>query len=270
MSTNPGGAPTPPGLPDMDLLARAQNPKTPVEVLEHILEHPALPPEALAALLRHPEAPGAAMARLAERVSGPLVEVLLDSLERLGRWVEVLEALLRNPAIPAEKHPVIRRLIEAATRRDAEGIKKSLLLRIKDLPAGQKLALAKKGNKDVRMILIKDPNEMVALEVVTSPRITDAEILTIAAMRDVTDKVLRYLATNRKYRQNRQIVVTLLNNPRTPVGVSLGLGIHILSDRELAELSKNRNIPAAVSRAAKQILDRRKSVQPAAGEGHAS
>ena len=270
MTAKGGAASTPVGLPEMDLLARAQNPKTPVEVLEHILEHPALSPEVLAALLRHPETPGVALAQLAEQVEGPLLEVLLDSLERLGRWAEVLEALLGNPAVPEEKHPVIRRLIESARRRDTEGVKKSLLQRIKDLPAGQKLALAKKGNKDVRMILIKDPNEMVALEAVTSPRITDAEILTIAAMRDVTDKVLRYLGSNRKYRQNRQIVVTLLNNPRTPVGVSLGLGIHILTDRELAELAKNRNVPAAVSRAARQILDRRKTPQPAAGQGHTS
>ncbi len=268
MTTSAGAAPTPAGLSDADLLARAQNPKTPVEVLEHILERPALSSEVLLALLRHPEAPGAAMARLAERASGHLLEVLLDSLERLGRWVEVLEALLRNRAVPAEKHPIIRRQIDMARKRDPEAVKKSLLYRIKDLPVGQKLLLAKKGNRDVRIILIKDPNEMVALEVATSPRITDAEILAIAAMRDVSDKVLRYIAGNRKYRQNRQLVVTLLNNPRTPVGVSLGMGIHILTDRELADLTKNRNIPAAVSRAAKQILDRRRAPQPTADEGH--
>jgi hypothetical protein len=250
----------------MDLLARAQNPKTPVEVLEHILEHPALSPEVLTAILRHPETPGVAMSRLAEHAGGSLLEVLLGSLERLGRWVEVLEALFRNPAVPPERHPGIRRQIELAKRRDTEGVKKSLLQRIKDLPVGQKLALAKKGNKDVRMILIKDPNEMVALEVVTSPRITDGEILTIATMRDVSDKVLRYIGGNRKYRQNRQVVVALLNNPKTPVGMCLGLGIHKLMDRELLELTRNRNIPVAVSRAARQILDRRRMPQPVSGE----
>jgi hypothetical protein len=180
---------------------------------------------------------------------------------------EALEALLRNPAVPAVKHPTIRATSRwpEAGRRGA----KSLLLRIKDLPVGQKLALAKKGNKEVRMILIKDANEMVALEVAASPRITDGEILAVSTMRDVSDKVLRYISGNRKYRQNRQIVLALLNNPRTPVGVSLGLGIHQLTDRELSELAVNRNIPGAVSRAAKQVMDRRKAPQtPAAGGGH--
>lgn len=256
------------GVTPIDLLPVAQNPKTPPEVLEKILEHPALSPEVLVALLRHPATPGDGIARLAERATDALLEVFLGSLDRLGRWVEALEALLRNPAVPSIRHPTIKGHIETAKKRDTDGAKKSLLLRVKDLPVGQKLALAKKGNKDVRMILIKDSNEMVALEVAGSPRITDGEILAIAMMRDVSDKVLRYIANNRKYRQNKQIVLALLNNPRTPVGVSLGLGIQQLSDRELDDLAKNRNIPGAVSRAAKQIADRRKAPQAPAGGGH--
>jgi hypothetical protein len=257
----------PVGLTALDLLHLAQNPKTPLEVLEKILEHPALSPEVVMALLRHPETPGASIARLAERATGPLLDVLLGSLDRFGHWVEALEALLRNPAVPQTKHPTIKSQIETAKKRYAEGSKKSLLLRIKDLPVGQKLALAKKGNKDVRLILIKDSNEMVALETVSSSRITDGEILAIAMMRDVSEKVLRYIANNRKYRQNKQIIMALLNNPHTPAGVSLSLGINALSDRELGDLAKNRNIPGVISRAAQAILDRRTS-GAAGGGGH--
>ena len=252
-----------------DLLAIVQNRSTPAEVLEQIAEHPGLAPEMVIALLRHPQTPGAAMARLAAQAHGALLEVLLGSLDRLARWIEALEALLGNPGVPSVKHPTIQAAIEAAKRREADGEKrKSLLLRVKELPVAQKLALAKKGNKDVRMILIKDSNEMVALETVSSSRITDGEILAIATMRDVSDKVLRYIANNRKYRQNKQIVVALLNNPRTPVGVSLSLGITGLADRELAELAKNKNVPGVVSRAAQQILDRRKGGSGAAAGGH--
>jgi hypothetical protein len=42
-----------------------------------------------------------------------------------------------------------------------------------------------------------------------------------------------------------------------------------LSDRELTDLAKNRNVPGAVSRAAKTIIDRRKGGgQPGGGGGH--
>ena len=260
---------TGPVLASTDLLAIVQNQKAPAEVLEQILEHPGLAPEIVLALLRHPNTPGRSMARLAETSSGELLHVLLGNLERLGRWVEALEAILRNPGLAPEKYPTVQHAITVAKKLEAEGGKvKSLLLRIKELPAGQKLALAKKGNKDVRMILIKDSNEMVALETVSSSRITDGEILTIAMMRDVSEKVLRHIANNRKYRQNKQIVMALLNNPHTPVGVSLNLGINSLSDRELGDLAKNRNVPAAISRAAQSIMDRRKTGSGPAGGGH--
>jgi hypothetical protein len=257
-----------PILAGADLLAIAQNQKAPTEVLEQVLGHPDLAPEVVIALLRHPNTPGRSMARLAESAIGRLLDVLLGNLERLGRWAEVLEALLRNPNVAPEKHPTVQHAILVAKKLEAEGGKvKSLLLRIRELPVGQKLALAKKGNKDVRMILIRDSNEMVALETVSSSRITDGEILGIAMMRDVSEKVLRYIANNRKYRQNKQIIMALLNNPHTPAGVALSLGINALSDRELGDLAKNRNIPGVISRAAQSILDRRKS-GPAGGGGH--
>ena len=253
-----------------DLLTIVQNQKTPTEVLEQVLEHPALAPEVVVALLRHPNTSGRAMAQLAEFATGPLLDVLLGSLERLGRWVEAVEALLKNPNLPPVKLPTIQQAIAAARKREAEGGKiKSLLLRVKELPAGQKLALAKKGNKDIRMILIKDSNDMVAMETVSSSRITDGEILSIATMRDVSEKVLRYIANNRKYRQNKQIILALLSNPHTPVGVSLSLGINTLTDRELSDLAKSKNIPGVISRAAKSVLDRRqKTSNPGGGGGH--
>ncbi len=269
MSGNGEGAAHPAAAAETDFLAVAQNQKTPAEVLEQILEHPALAPEVVIALLRHPHTPGDAMARLAARAGGRILDVLLGSLDRLSRWVEALEALLGNPDLPATKQPTIRQTLEAARKREAAGARrKSLLLQIKELPVAQKLALAKKGNKDVRMILVRDSNEMVALETVSSPRITDGEILAIAMMRDVAEQVLRYIANNRKYRQNKQIVLALLNNPRTPVGVSLSLGINSLTDRELADLSKNKNVPSVISRVAQQILDRRKGPGGPAAGGH--
>ncbi len=269
MNGNTEGAAQPATPVGGNLLMIAQNQKTPAEVLERLLEHPALAPEVVIALLRHPHTPGEAMTRLAAGASAGILDVLLGSLERLGRWVEALEALLGNPNLPAIKQPTIRQAIEVAKRRDAEGgRKKSLLLQIKELPVGQKLALAKKGNKDVRMLLVRDSNEMVALETVSSSRITDGEILAIATMREVADNMLRYIANNRRYRQNKQIILALLNNPRTPAGVALSLNINGLTDRELADLAKNRNVPGVISRVAKQILDRRKgSSGPGAG-GH--
>jgi hypothetical protein len=61
----------------------------------------------------------------------------------------------------------------------------------------------------------------------------------------------------RRIRANKLAILSLLHNHKTPVGVSLGLGISSLTDRDLQGLVRDRNIPAAVSRAAKQVLDSR-------------
>jgi hypothetical protein len=253
---------------DANLLVLAQNPNTPPEVLAQVLDHPRLSPEALVGLLRHQRTPGWAVADFAEHATGTLLTTLLGSLEGLSRWSEALEGLLANPELPAIKQPTIQRALDMARRREAEGgRKKSLLLQIREMPVGERLALAKKGNKDARMILIKDSNEMIALETIASSRITEGEILSIAMMRDVSDKVLRYIANNRRYRQNRQIVWALLTNPKTPVGSALSLNVSGLTDRELTELSKSRNVAGAISRAAKAIIDRRKGASGGGG-GH--
>jgi len=139
---------------------------------------------------------------------------------------------------------------------------------IKGMSAGQRLALAKKGNKEVRMILIKDSNDMVALQVVTSPRITEPETLSIAQMRDVGENVLRTIAANKQHRANKQITWALLNNPKTPLGVTLGVGLRSLSEKELEQLAKNRNVSAALQRAARALLDKKRKPSGGAGPGH--
>jgi hypothetical protein len=49
----------------------------------------------------------------------------------------------------------------------------------------------------------------------------------------------------------------------------LSLGINTLTDRELSELAKSKNVPGVISRAAKSVLDRRKTASsPGGGEGH--
>lgn len=251
-----------------ELLALARNPDVEPERLDQIGRWEQADDEILQAVLTNPRSPLALLVEILRTARLSLLSFAATERAILARGPEVGEAILANRHVTEEiREAVLRLAPEVARRQEAEERKKSLLVLIKGLTTGQKLALAKKGNKDARMILIKDPNEMVALEVANSPRVTDQEILSIAQMRDVSDKVLRSIANNKRYRSNHLILLALLNNPKTPVGVSLGLGINALSDKELEGLAKNRNIPAAVARAAKHVLDRRKAPPPAAAGG---
>lgn len=207
-------------------------------------------------LVANPQTPLATMIYMAERAPSSVAASLMEDRVFLFHNPVVGHALLKNSTLTEADRRKLHWILHEATKEERER-KKTLFQLIKEMNTGQKLALAKKGNKDARMILIKDANEMIALEVVNSPRISDDEILTIAQMRDISDKVLRAIANNRRFRANKQVVTSLLHNPKTPVGVSLGLGLPNLTDRELQDLARDRNIPAAVSRAARQVLERR-------------
>ncbi len=207
-------------------------------------------------LLGNDQTPLGALVYIAERAPTAVAAHLLEDRVFLFHNPVVGHALLKNSTLAEGDRRKLHWILQETTKEERER-KKTLLQLIREMNVGQKLALAKKGNKDARMILVKDPNEMIALEVVNSPRITEEEILAIAQMRDISDKILRAIANIRRFRTNKLVVTSLLHNPKTPVGVSLGLGLSNLTDRDLQGLARDRNIPAAVSRAAQQIMERR-------------
>jgi hypothetical protein len=207
-------------------------------------------------LLANPQTPLGARIYIAERASASVAAELVEDRVFLLHNPVVGHALLKNPVLTETDRRKVNAVLHESTKDERER-KKSLFQMIREMSVGQKLTLAKKGNKEARMILVKDLNELIALEVVNSPRTTDDEILTIAQMRDVSDQVLRAIANIRRFRANKNVTLSLLHNPKTPVGVSLGLGLSSLTDRDLQGLARDRNIPAAVSRAARQVLESR-------------
>ncbi|MCZ6479918.1 MAG: hypothetical protein O6929_05895 [candidate division NC10 bacterium] len=248
--------PTPSTVSREEAISLAQSEKSESRVLENLPAQFPEDEEVWKPLLANPQTPLGAMIFMAERASSSLAAELADDRVFLLHNPVVGHALLKNPALSETDRRKVNATLHESTKDERER-KKSLFQMIKEMSVGQKLALAKKGNKEARMILIKDQNEMIGLEVVNSPRTTDDEILMIAQMRDVSDQVLRAIANMRRVRANKLAILSLLHNPKTPVGVSLGLGISSLTDRDLQGITRDRNIPAAVSRAAKQVMESR-------------
>jgi hypothetical protein len=119
-----------------------------------------------------------------------------------------------------------------------------------------RVRLAMKGDREARTILIRDPNRIVAQAVVQNPRISEQEIEKIAAMRTVTEDVLRQIASNRQWARNYAVMHTLARNPRTPMANVLNI-LSRLQLRDLVALSKNRNVSDAVRRQAMRLSQAR-------------
>lgn len=129
--------------------------------------------------------------------------------------------------------------------------RESLTQQLAKMNFTEKLKAAIKGSREVRAILIRDPNKMVAASVLSSSKINESEVETFARMANVGEEVLRIIGTNRAWVKNYGVVVALTRNPKTPLGLSLNL-MSRLNDRDLATLSIDRNVPESLRTAARR------------------
>ena len=133
----------------------------------------------------------------------------------------------------------------------------SILNRIMKMGMKDRVKLAMKGDRESRNILIRDPNRIVAQAVVQNPRITEQEIEKIAAMRSVSEDVLRKIANDRQWSRSYAIAHNLARNPRTPIANVMNI-LSRLQLKDLAALAKNKNISETVRRQAYRLSQSRK------------
>src|SRR5204862_5362563 len=110
--------------------------------------------------------------------------------------------------------------------------KASTIMRIAALTVAQRMALAMKGTREERSVLIRDPNKIVAVAVLSSPKLTETEVAAIARMPNVSDEILRIIAHTRAWIKNYDVVLGLCKNAKTPLAISMNL-LSRLNDRDL-------------------------------------
>src|SRR5262245_25527662 len=109
--------------------------------------------------------------------------------------VEV-EAVPENEQALSEEEFIVRTLAEE-DRQKVEKVR--AVQKIYRLNTAEKIITALKGSREERSILIRDPNRLVATAVLGSPRITEAEIESISAMKSVSDEILRTIGNHREW-----------------------------------------------------------------------
>jgi hypothetical protein len=126
---------------------------------------------------------------------------------------------------------------------DAAGADDGLspLQRIAGMTIGQKLSLATRGSREERAILVRDSNKVAAVAVLSSPKVTDAEVESIARTPNVAEDILRIIAGGRQWVKNYAIVAALTRNAKTSIAIAMNL-LGRLNDRDLRLLSTDRNV----------------------------
>lgn len=130
-----------------------------------------------------------------------------------------------------------------ADRRD------SVLQKIAKLDIRGRITLAMRGTKEERSILIRDSTKLVALAVLDSPKISDGEVEKIALQKNVLEAVLRAIPMRRRFAKNYNITRNLVQNPRTPLDLSLGLMKNLLI-HDIKNLSGNKEVSDTIRKVA--------------------
>ncbi len=149
-----------------------------------------------------------------------------------------------------------RRLIDESGAVALEGddpTQSSLYALIQQMSVFQKVKLARLGNKEARSLLVRDRNRIVASAAITSPKITDNEVIAIAQSRAVADEVLRIISQNRQWTRSYKVKLSLVMNPRCPQPTAMKL-VNYLQDNDLKSIMRSKDVNANVATHARRIL----------------
>lgn len=184
--------------------------------------------------------------------------IVVPDSETDDRWLglEFIEEIYEETQ--EQRQQIVNKILGElrSEEMDIPGERISIINRIMQMGMKDRSRLAMKGDRESRNILIRDPNRIVAAAVVQNPRITEQEIEKIAAMRTVTEDILRQIASSRQWSRSYQIVHNLARNPRTPLANCMTI-LSRLQLKDLNALSKNRNVSDAVRRHALRLSQAR-------------
>ena len=125
--------------------------------------------------------------------------------------------------------------------------------RLANMGVPEKVKCAMKGTREMRAVLIRDPNRMVASAVLSCPKVNEAEVEAFAKMGNVSEDILRTIGNTRAWIKSYAVTLSLVKNSKTPVAMSMTL-MQRLTESDVKRLTTDRNVPEALRLSAKKRL----------------
>ena len=215
------------------------------------------------AMVQNKHCPAEYLVPLVRHLPPASVQALMEELDRVSASPALAAALEHNTSLTADQKTQLHELrssaidhgalAEAALEAEPDlGKRQTLLQRLATMTVAERVQFAIKGGGEARRTLIRDSNKVVQRAVLQSPRLTDQDVEAFAQMSSLTDEVLRLIAKNRNFRKNYVVVRNLMNNPKTPLDVSLHM-LPMLNPLDLKKLCNNKNIPETLRSTANKL-----------------
>ncbi len=221
-------------------------------------------PEIATALAKHWRCPPEFVTGAAKRLPTSAVQELMGDLERLSASPLLVAALLHSASLTADQRVQLEELMRETTENESafvEGVAEaefdparrvSLIQRLSRMRVIERVQLGLKGNREERIALIRDPCKVVQRAVLQSSRITDREVEAFASMSSLSEEVLRQISANRNFMRNYTVTRNLINNPKTPLDVSLHL-LRLITAADVKTLALNKNVPETLRNSAGRL-----------------
>lgn len=224
--------------------------------------------ETLAALLENPCLDEMHLCRLLERkdLSTPLLERIAGHKE----WLRNRRVRLRLVAHPHTPRRIALRLAREIYPMDLVAVSLSLaapaeirrfvedllLLRLPQLPLGQKLALARRGSARVAGALLADGHERVARVAIENGRLTEAQVLRVLAAAALVPTVIVIIGSHAKWSPLATVRAAIVRHRHAPLDVALSL-VPSLPLRDLDDFAGLTNLRPELRAAIRQIREDR-------------
>ncbi len=248
-------------LPASQVLPAVRDPELHPHLIDYLARLKLEDAEVMAHLMGHPAISPATLIRVAATGGNAVVAPLAREKGRLQSFPEVAQALLANPRIDsALKRQVEKSLESPSAVADGSGDEVSeeeqnltKYQQALEMDVSKKIKMAMTGDKEWRAILIKEPNKLVCSAVLKNPRITEGEVLAVAANRSSSEELIRQITLNPDWLKNQQIKKALIQHPRTPLPKALRY-MDVLTEKELKIIAKSRNVSRVIVNQARRIL----------------
>jgi hypothetical protein len=186
-----------------------------------------------------------------------------------------LECITHATADPALGYAARQRLYEAAIERNLPAIARLFLTTspTSPLPAqlqkqlgperplkptgrpltlGERKALARTHRRDELRLLLRDPHPAVVAILLDNPHVTEADIVTVAALRPAAPEALAKIAAHPRWSVRHPVKRALVLNPATPLADAIRLAT-TLRPQELDEIAADPALPDALRAHAAEV-----------------
>ncbi|WP_437780624.1 hypothetical protein [Sorangium sp. So ce1097] len=127
------------------------------------------------------------------------------------------------------------------------------------LTLGERRALARRPTRAAFDALLRDPHPLVIRNLLANPRLTEDDVVRLAARRPAIPEVVTEIARHPEWPQRARVRMAIVQNPGAPPEVAVPM-VRLLLRPELLQLVAAPDVPAVVRAAARELLERRPPV----------